>query len=541
MSTLLLLLFLFLFIINSSSQESSLKIENENKKENNYISKIPQIDGIYKGLYFEKLRKNISIIDNNNNVNKHGNCLIIINKVNCLEIDGYYDKLSQFKTNKTFKSIIVPSTLSSNSKLMRLSADYKRDSISFWFGIYDKYNNKIILSNYNFSYNVFKHNISFKNGTNNNNNNNNNNYNNKCPTILIMDINNINNITGNLTDCKHNISLTNLIFREREIFQYEANEYGIASLFCVLCSFYFLFKQYEYSNSLGRIVKISFITLYLQFIYNGTICFLHFDIAMNIEWLFTSFLVISFVCIINANLYQRMLKQIWSLRYPLINQQNLKLFNFIKILSFIIILFLSQYIIIGKYSCFIYFIFLSDWIFQIIHNTTTGQILSWKLNCIIFNTLTKLFYPLYIYGCPKNILQNKTNYPFCIFIIIWSIIQILILRSQDYQLNSRWFIPKKMRPNHYKYHKEPNDDDKSDNDDDDDQSDDDDETKGLTTNKQTKLKTCSICLEEINWKKEYKTIMITPCNHFFHDKCLREWMLQRLTCPTCRFTLPPPF
>ncbi len=34
--------------------------------------------------------------------------------------------------------------------------------------------------------------------------------------------------------------------------------------------------------------------------------------------------------------------------------------------------------------------------------------------------------------------------------------------------------------------------------------------------------------------------MLTPCNHFFHSKCLHRWMDVKMECPTCRRMLPPP-
>ena len=36
-----------------------------------------------------------------------------------------------------------------------------------------------------------------------------------------------------------------------------------------------------------------------------------------------------------------------------------------------------------------------------------------------------------------------------------------------------------------------------------------------------------------------KKIMITPCKHQFHIKCLKKWMNLKLECPTCRKPLPP--
>lgn len=34
-------------------------------------------------------------------------------------------------------------------------------------------------------------------------------------------------------------------------------------------------------------------------------------------------------------------------------------------------------------------------------------------------------------------------------------------------------------------------------------------------------------------------IMQTPCNHQFHEKCLKDWMDIKLDCPFCRTELPP--
>eukprot|EP00041_Stephanoeca_diplocostata_P021303 m.493851 g.493851 ORF g.493851 m.493851 type:complete len:459 (-) comp21794_c0_seq31:1848-3224(-) len=43
---------------------------------------------------------------------------------------------------------------------------------------------------------------------------------------------------------------------------------------------------------------------------------------------------------------------------------------------------------------------------------------------------------------------------------------------------------------------------------------------------------CAICWEEMS------TASTLPCTHQFHQSCLREWLPQQNTCPTCRRTLP---
>lgn len=35
------------------------------------------------------------------------------------------------------------------------------------------------------------------------------------------------------------------------------------------------------------------------------------------------------------------------------------------------------------------------------------------------------------------------------------------------------------------------------------------------------------------------TVMQTPCKHRYHESCLREWMKNKLECPSCRQVIPP--
>eukprot|EP00397_Hematodinium_sp_SG-2012_P013491 GEMP01013700.1.p1 GENE.GEMP01013700.1~~GEMP01013700.1.p1 ORF type:complete len:601 (+),score=128.73 GEMP01013700.1:274-2076(+) len=45
---------------------------------------------------------------------------------------------------------------------------------------------------------------------------------------------------------------------------------------------------------------------------------------------------------------------------------------------------------------------------------------------------------------------------------------------------------------------------------------------------------CSICFENYIDKQELK---FTPCNHLFHEECLRNWLKIKRTCPLCRLDL----
>ncbi|XP_015881303.2 uncharacterized protein LOC107417220 isoform X1 [Ziziphus jujuba] len=53
-------------------------------------------------------------------------------------------------------------------------------------------------------------------------------------------------------------------------------------------------------------------------------------------------------------------------------------------------------------------------------------------------------------------------------------------------------------------------------------------------NGQEEGKRCAICLEDFEPKQE---VMLTPCNHIFHEECIVPWVTSNPQCPVCRFGL----
>lgn len=45
---------------------------------------------------------------------------------------------------------------------------------------------------------------------------------------------------------------------------------------------------------------------------------------------------------------------------------------------------------------------------------------------------------------------------------------------------------------------------------------------------------CAICLEDFEPKEE---VMLTPCNHMFHEDCIVPWLRNKGQCPVCRFVI----
>nr|QDY51775.1 hypothetical protein 1_160 [Mimiviridae sp. ChoanoV1] len=60
----------------------------------------------------------------------------------------------------------------------------------------------------------------------------------------------------------------------------------------------------------------------------------------------------------------------------------------------------------------------------------------------------------------------------------------------------------------------------------------------IIKDKEENTKICSICIENI---EDTKHIIIMPCKHIFHKKCIHPWLIQKIIlgkqpeCPMCRF------
>ncbi|OMP02592.1 Zinc finger, RING-type [Corchorus olitorius] len=47
-------------------------------------------------------------------------------------------------------------------------------------------------------------------------------------------------------------------------------------------------------------------------------------------------------------------------------------------------------------------------------------------------------------------------------------------------------------------------------------------------------KRCAICLEDFEPREQ---VMLTPCDHMFHEECIVPWMKSHGQCPVCRYVL----
>jgi len=42
---------------------------------------------------------------------------------------------------------------------------------------------------------------------------------------------------------------------------------------------------------------------------------------------------------------------------------------------------------------------------------------------------------------------------------------------------------------------------------------------------------CAICMEDIETTNEVITLR---CKHCYHGDCIKKWLVQKMSCPTCR-------
>ena len=141
----------------------------------------------------------------------------------------------------------------------------------------------------------------------------------------------------------------------------------------------------------------------------------------------------------------------------------------------------------------------------------------------LFSNFCRLFPALYVWGCPFNII-NFGNHFYQGFLLLFIIGTITLLISVQH-VHPRFYLDelpllkdyfaKYLKSSHNYVSELTADDDKN----------------------------CGICLEDLEDDNEGYTllnrVMRAPCDHLFHERCLKEWLQIKLQCPICRIEMPP--
>lgn len=182
----------------------------------------------------------------------------------------------------------------------------------------------------------------------------------------------------------------------------------------------------------------------------------------------------------------------------------------------------------------------SMWIPQIIKNIYDDTYGPFSWHYVIGMSISRSFVPLYFLSTQDNFLSIEENRTFGTILVLYLILQIVGLLVQK-KCGPRFFVPKKMHPQKYDYHREI-------------------PPEVLEQASNGRLE-CLICMEHVHVPQEDRLppevqleegaggaeddenengpYVITPCNHIYHENCLSRWLECKFECPACRTTIPP--
>jgi len=160
---------------------------------------------------------------------------------------------------------------------------------------------------------------------------------------------------------------------------------------------------------------------------------------------------------------------------------------------------------------------------QILDNYSAEK--KYKLNLWVFGALglPKLIYMTYVKVYPENIFRRSPEPDLayvCIIIVVFQWMLLLIQRKWP-----KFFMPRQQ----FDYYMDANDN-------------------------SIQGEMCPICMDNLSTSApkasddkstiteelltQNESVMKTPCQHFYHESCLKEWMKKKLECPNCRKPLP---
>ena len=258
-----------------------------------------------------------------------------------------------------------------------------------------------------------------------------------------------------------------------------------------------------------------------------------------------------FIYFIYTLIIQDFILLTWKSRYTnIINNRRVMIK---KYFIFITINHLLIYVVMLKIKCWYYNFFYTFilysllWLGQIIYSIRKGTKPPMSYPYILFSSFSKLSICFYVKVYKNNVYNYRQNYSTMFSVSLIVIIEVIIICLQKY-LGPKFIIPKKFRKKGYNYYRNENEISQND-----------------------KEIDCVICLNKIgnnvnqeedeennnikrNWlikilikyleklKKREKNrgnIMITPCNHIYHAKCLELWLNVKNQCPYCTQNIPP--
>lgn len=323
-----------------------------------------------------------------------------------------------------------------------------------------------------------------------------------------------------LGDCEVNLNIT--IFADlfpREILFDHSKKYAAVITMANIAQIWLFHRQHEHSSTTARAQRLSIFTIALMAFFDSYLIMRHSVFALQIEELFFSFSLVLITEFILLSFFEmRLMFLVAKAQHPEhfeggfdeVRQQLGRLYC-----KFYLVLFLGVALPFFIRLDWLIFLFHCTWIPQIVHLVMSDTKGAFVKGFVPGISALRLVYALYFFGCPSPSFvrtNTDTNWPVLIGLIIFVAVQVAFLMFLD-KFGSRSFVPESWLPERYRYNRPLVQDDPEDPPD------------------------CAICFCVLS--DSDSSVMVTPCDHAFHEHCLVRWMDQQMKCPTCRGELPP--
>ncbi|KAG6407057.1 hypothetical protein SASPL_130039 [Salvia splendens] len=252
-----------------------------------------------------------------------------------------------------------------------------------------------------------------------------------------------------------------------EVYYNKAVNYTLMVTFISFLEVLLLIRQMEHSNTQSGAAKVSLVMIGHQAIMDAYLCLLHLTAGILVvkrddcsfaESLFNAFATAAFFKFVVFSIFEmRYLLAIWKANRPSNNGENWEAMR--RELSVLYSRFygilLGGILVMYEFHNFLRIILLllhSFWIPQIVINVVRDSRKPLHPHYILGMTLTRIFIPLYVFGCPHNFMRIEPDGTWCICLALFMGLQVFILLLQHY-LGSRWFIPRQILPEKYSYYR----------------------------------------------------------------------------------------
>lgn len=361
----------------------------------------------------------------------------------------------------------------------------------------------------------------------------------------------------------------------------KAFNYAIVATFSCFVQMGLLILQLRHAQNPAMATKISVVGMCAQALIDALICIGHLLLCAAIPGIFFQHFmwIAALKLLIFCAFEMRMVVGVYHARYAqeasTLGWAGLRRRLASLHFRFYAALFVAMLVTISLRSQPVLIILLlySCWVPQIVYNATAGTRRAFHPVYMYGMALTRMFIPLYVFGCPHNFLSlllvETASFTFspaaCFVLIVWTALQVGVLAVQD-MCGARFFVPKQWLPLKYDYNRpvprhvlqnqslqQENASSLADS----------GETlasasasstgtgsgtgsgtgtgigtgSGEPTAGPNESITCVVCYNAV--QLTYGEYMIAPCDHVFHHECLSRWMTIKLECPTCRSPLEP--